>query len=187
MKPSRIFAHPLFWVFVVIFMGAYPIFLAVQTKLPPVLPVVAPMPAFPGGEEVVGRVFVADFFSLDCAAVCQNRQKRMFELQHKGRNLGPSFHLVSFVVDGEGKAAAVEERARALRASPRMWLFVPGAPGVIVETLRQALLDPSGLLEGRWLVLVDPKGRIRAVYDADEPDVVKRVLIDAGLIVNRGH
>ena len=184
---SRLFGHPLFWVFAVIFMAAYPIFLAVQTRLPPVLPVVAPMPAFEGGAEVAGRVFVADLFGLACPSRCQDRQKLMFELQHKGRNLGPSFRLVSFVTDGKGRRPEIDAHARSLRASPRMWLFVEGAPDALVDVATRALVDPSGLLEGRWILLVDPQTRIRAIYDADEPEVVKRILVDAGLIVNRGH
>jgi hypothetical protein len=184
-KPSRIFAHPLFWVFVIVFMTAYPVFLAVTTRLPPVLPVVGSMPLFEGAERLAGRVLVVSFTGLDCGAGCRQLEKRMFDLQHRGRHLGAGFHLVTFVVDGQGREAEMAERARSLRASPRAWQFLAGAPAPVVAAVQSHLADPTGLFESRWLVLVDQKGRIRAIYDAAERDIVKRVLIDAGLLFNR--
>jgi hypothetical protein len=184
-RPRQLFGRPLFWVFVIVFMAAYPIFLAVTTQLPPVLPVIGPVPAFEGAEAVTGRVFAANFVSLKCGPGCRQLETCMFDLQHRGRNLGDSFKLLTFVVDGKGREAEVEAHARSLRASQRAWTFIPGAPEHVVGVVGSFLEDSSGLLEARWIVLVDQQGRIRAIYDAAQRDIVKRILIDAGLLLNR--
>ena len=52
-----------------------------------------------GSEQLRGKVWVADFIFTSCPTVCPRLTERMAELQHRGRNLGEAFHLVSITVD----------------------------------------------------------------------------------------
>ncbi len=200
-------ARPLFWVVAIAIFFSWPIVRTLQIRLPPPLPVLSQLPAFTltdqenqpfGSEQLKGRVWIADFIFTRCPTICPVLTGRMGELQHRTRNLGDAFRLVSFTVDPEFDTPSVlAAYAKSHRVSPRRWSFVTGAP----EDVKRAVVDglktsmgkeaPDGdlasIFHGTHLVLVDQKLRIRGYYDTDQPGTLDTVLRDAGMLVNRGY
>ena len=203
--------RPLFWLaFVVIIMG----FMVVRTMtlpLPPPLPILATVPEFSltdqsgkpfGSGDLIGRVWVADFVFTRCPTVCPLLTDKMAALQHRARNLGDAFRLVSFSVDPAYDTPAVlAAYASAHKASPRMWEFLTGTPEAVKKTVVEGMkvamgrdstgpADPAEfgtIFHGTHFVLVDQVLRIRGYYDSSDPEAIETLVRDIGMVANRGE
>ena len=204
-KSKGFIASPLFWALWIGILFLVPLVrsLRLGPPKPPALDI--PLPAFSltdengkkyGTDDLLGKVWVADFIFTSCTTACPKLTKRMFEVQHRSRNLGNYFHMVSFSVDPdtdtpERLAAYAHEH----RASPRMWSFLTGPLGDVETTVvrgfkmamgKEETAPGSGIMSifhGEKLVLVDAKSSIRGYYDADEAGV-DALLRDVGVLVN---
>jgi len=196
-----------FWTLLVVGMVTWPIVRGVTARLPPAMPRLGQVPEFEltdqygqpfGSQQLRGRIWVANFIFTRCPTVCPAFTSQMFQIQHRGRNLGDALHLVSFSVDPEYDTPEVlADYARAHRASGRAWSFLTGPmPEVkkaVTKGLRQAMGndDPAGgfmqIFHGEHMVLVDANMEIRAYINASEPGAVDKVLQGAGLLANRGN
>jgi cytochrome oxidase Cu insertion factor (SCO1/SenC/PrrC family) len=126
----------------------------------------------------------------------------MSEVQHRVRNLGDYFKIVSFSINpGKDTPARLRDYVRGKRISPRMWIFLTslGDEAALRRTVN-ALFYPvaetvpegkqrAGLLldsiRTNKVVLVDGMLRIRGRYDIRDPGEIDRLLQEAGLVVNR--
>jgi len=188
----RIVGKPLFWLSLVLLVAAFPVARALRAKLPPPLPVGAPVPEFSlsdqyghawGSEQLRGRVWVADFIDTRCAASSLSTGN-MRELQRRSRNLADALHLVSIALAPEHDTqAALLDWSKAHAANPRVWSFLVGTPGDLAPLLT-AMGNPR--CDSGSLVLVDGALRIRGHYRANQPDQVNTLLRDAALLINRG-
>ncbi len=149
-----------------------------------------------GSTDLKGRVWVADFVFTSCPTACPKLTETMAKIQHRGRNLGDAFHLVTFTVDPENDTP---ERlaAYALRyhASPARWTFLTGKLGDLETTVVKGFKIAMGkeetgegsnifsIFHGERLVLVDPAGNIRGYYEATD-EGVDTLMHDVGLVVN---
>src|SRR4051812_32318724 len=137
-----------------------------------------------GLKELRGRIWVADFVFTSCPTVCPKLTKRMQEIQHRAKNLGDAFHLVTFTVDPENDTPErLAAYASAYHASPHRWSFLTGPLGDVEPTVvkgfklamgKDELPAGSGMFSifhGEKLVLVDQEGFIRGYYDADDAGV----------------
>lgn len=149
-----------------------------------------------GSEDLKGRIWVADFVFTSCPTVCPKLTKRMAEIQHRARNLGDAFHLVTFTVDPENDTPErLAAYARTYRANPRKWTFLTGPLGDIEATVVKGFklamgkeeVEPGtglfSIFHGERLVLVDPKGMIRGYYEATDEGITD-LLHDAGVVAN---
>lgn len=199
MTAKQFFGSGWFWLAVILLVPVWPITRALTTKLPPVLPQLASVgpwqgvtsdgQAFPS-RELAGRIYALSYLTPGCGAGCKPRVEWLLELQKRGRNLAPTFHIVT--VATTGPASALRDEVKDLPWSPRLWTFLGEGQ---LDELRGAALaalaaksvgDASGLDAGKYVVLIDGAGRVRAVYDADAADAMDQLLYDAGLIANRG-
>jgi len=204
---SALVARPAFWLAAIALLAVWPAVWALRAPLPPPPAVLAALPAFRltdqdgspfGSRELEGKVWVASFVFTRCTTVCPAVTATMARIQDRTRNLEPAFHLVSFSVDPAfDTPARLAAYARAHRASPRLWTFLTGpeqaVEAAVVKGLRETMGRDGpddgtgrGIFHGTHLVLVDARGRVRAYYPSDAPDVVDRVVRDAALLVNRG-
>ena len=103
-KVAALVARPGFWVVLVGILFTLPIVRSVRAKLPPPLPVLGTIGEFAltdqegqpfGSVQLKDRVWVADFIFTRCPTACPLLTERMTKVQHRGRNLGPAFALVS--------------------------------------------------------------------------------------------
>jgi protein SCO1/2 len=189
--PQRVAARLLgslwFWALFFVVAFGWPIVRVARTALPAPLPVLGEVSPFElvdqngrafGTSDVKGRVWVlSGIFTASPSA--DKLATELGKIQHRVRNLGPAFHLVTLGLDPNAdNREKLSEFSGHHRVSPRMWSFLSGdSPG-----LREAL-GPGGPSS---VVLVDQKMRIRGRYDLGEPDAVDLCLYQAGLLVNRG-
>jgi protein SCO1/2 len=198
--------RPAFWVIALGLAFLIPLGRAIAHSgpLPPPPAMSMPLPAFRltdqhgrpyGSEELRGRVWVADFIFTSCPTACPKLTKRMQEVQHRSRNLGDAFHLVSFTVDPENdtpeRLAAYATRNH---ASTR-WAFLTGSNADVEATVVKGFKIAMGkepasadgnimsIFHGEKLVLVDARGNIRGYYDATD-DGLDDLMRDTGRIVN---
>jgi len=162
-------------------------------------PVLGQAPAFTlterGGREIslddlLGRPWVADFVFTHCAGPCPLLSTRMAALQ---RELGADtdVQLVSFTVDPERDTPEVLKKyAERYKADAEGWWFLTGPKQALYTMIRDgfklaiddgsALEDPEpgpGLItHSVRLVVVDPKGRVRAYIVGTEEGAVERVI-----------
>jgi protein SCO1/2 len=204
---SRLVARPAFWLALLAIPAAWPLIWSLKTPVPPKLPVLGTLPAFQltdqsghpfGSKDLEGRAWVASFIFTRCATICPAITTKMSRIQDRTRNLGASFHLVSFSVDPEfDTPERLAAYARGHRASPRLWSFLTGPDAEVKEAVVNGLKIAvgreksddgrfDGIFHGSHLVLVDQRGRVRGYYDSDDRDVVEQVVRDAGLLANRG-
>jgi protein SCO1 len=147
-----------------------------------------------GSEQLRGKVWIANFIFTSCPTVCPRLTQRMAELQHRGRNLGEAFHLVSFTVDPENdtpdKLAAF---SRLYRPNPRRWSFLTGPLGEVETTVVKGFKIAMGkeeaapgifsVFHGERFVLVDRHGSIRGYYEATD-ESMDELMRDVGVLVN---
>jgi protein SCO1/2 len=147
-----------------------------------------------GSEQLRGKVWVADFIFTSCPTVCPRLTERMAELQHRGRNLGEAFHLVSITVDPENDTPEkLTAFASAYRPNPRRWTFLTGPLDQIESTVIKGFKMAMGkeeaapglfsVFHGERFVLVDTKGMIRGYYEAND-EGMDALMRDVGILVN---
>ncbi len=209
-RAAVLVGRPAFWALFVGILFAWPIARSVRARLPPPLPVLGTVPDFElrdqhdrpfGAAELRGKVWVANFIFTRCPTVCPGFTKKMAEIQHRARNLGPAIHLVSFSVDPDfDQPAVLAQYAQANHAVPFTWSFLTGSPEAVKRTVVDGLKvamgrdkgagatpdDFASIFHGSYFVLVDARLRIRGYYDSNQDDAVDSVLHDAGLLINRG-
>lgn len=202
---GRLASLPAFWLVVVLTLFGAPLAAAWSRDEPlpdPPAPILT-LPPFEltsekghpfGSEQLRGKVWVAGFMFTTCPVVCPKLTRQMVEIQHRTRNLGGAFHLVSFTVDPETDTPErLAAYGRQYRYSPGRWTFLTGNLDVIESTVVSGFKlamgrDADSLFEifhSERLVLVDREGTIRGYYDATDEGVAALVR-DVGLVVNFG-
>jgi protein SCO1/2 len=165
------------------------------------LPVLAELPAFSlvdeqgkrfGRDDMLGKVWIADFVFTSCADACPKLQTKMKRIQDRllppdqGGNVG----LLSVSVDPERDTPAkLLEYSETFGARPAMWKYLTGpqleVERTVVKGFRIAMaklpvkdadshMEAFDIMHGERLVLVDRQGRIRGYYDADDQDNLLR-------------
>jgi protein SCO1/2 len=202
---ARLVGKPWFWVAAISLVFVLPLGRALARSVPQPPALKLALPAFQlvdqrgqpyGSADLRGRIWVADFVFTSCPTVCPKLSKRMAEIQHRARNLGDAFHLVTITVDPDNDTPErLAAYASLYHASPSRWTFLTGPlhdlEPTVVKGFKMAMgkdeiPDGSGLFaifHGEKLVLVDPEGFIRGYYDADD-EGTSALLRDAGLIAN---
>lgn len=201
---SRLVGSGWFWTVAVLAIAALPISRAFLAEVPEPPPVIGVVPEFQftdqhgesfGTKELAGRLWLANFIFTRCTTICPIFTEKMGEVQHRGKNLGDIFHLVSFSVDPEYDTPEVlNAYADAHKVSSRMWSFLTGPIDDVKKTVVEGLKvtmeereDPEqvqSLLHGSHFVLVDAFGQIRGYYDANDEESIDRLLMDVKVLVN---
>jgi protein SCO1/2 len=137
-----------------------------------------------GSEQLLGKIWIADFIYTTCPGPCPMISSRMSEMQRPLEKTG--VQLVSFSVDPEKDTPEVlRSYAENLKARPGQWTFLTGDKATIFRLSRDgfklaATNDQSGVpVHSSRLILVDRAGTIRGYYDATAPDAVTKILADS--------
>jgi protein SCO1 len=208
---KRLLARPLFWALFLLLAFSIPIGLTVRRSMrhsgPPPLPIHAQIPDFTytdqhgeayGTAQLRGKVWAADFIFTRCPSICPLLTEKMRDIQHRSRQLGDGFHMVSFSVDPEYDTPQVlAEYARTHKVSQTRWTFLTGPFDQLRKTVEGGLKISMGrdkpdepipsLTHGTHFVLVDQQMRIRGFYDSESDARMSDLLRDAGLLMNRGY
>jgi protein SCO1/2 len=203
---SALVGKPWFWVVGILLIIVGPLGRAFSHRIPPPPTMKIPLPAFEltdergqpfGTEQLLGRVWVADFVFTSCPTVCPKLTTRMVDIQHRSRHLGEAFHLVTFTVDPENDTPErLAEYARAYHANGARWSFLTGPLDKIESTVVKGFKiamgkEPSepgsnlfSIFHGENLVLVDQEGNIRGYYEANEVGEGELLRV-AGILANQ--
>ena len=197
--------RPWFWMVAVAIPFSWPIYLALTTGVPAPIPVLGQLPdvsvkAQNGRSldrgDLAQRAWVMNFATLNEPAT-DGSVKALEKVQYRARNLGQTFGLITWVLDGNGAVERVADYVSKRPISPRMWWFIPTTPPEVLAAMREAVAhsvggplsvnDEKRFGSGNTLFLIDPRGRLRGIYDASDQDSLDKLLHDAGLIINRGY
>ena len=136
-----------------------------------------------GSQQLLGRIWIADFVYSTCPGPCPMISTRMGELQKPLRDT--DVRLVSFSVDPRHDTPAVlREYAAKLNAQPGRWEFLTGDEAAIYRLSRDGFKlaanegEAGEPIHSTRMVLVDRSGVIRGYYDATDADAVTRLLAD---------
>ena len=136
-----------------------------------------------GSQQLLGKIWIADFIYTACPGPCPMISSRMSETQKPLRDT--DVKLVSFTVDPQHDTPAVlHSYADKLNARPERWKFLSGDKETIFRLIRDGFKlttmegGANGPIHSTRLVLVDRSGMIRGYYDATDADAITRLLAD---------
>ena len=137
-------------------------------------------------EDMLGKVWVADFMFTRCSGPCPIMTSRMAELA-KGLVKAKDARLVSITVDPENDTPAVlAEYGRRMTADPSRWIFLTGPKPEIDAFARKGMFqvlvyDDKGVpTHSTRFLVIDRQGRIRKTRNLDEPELVQKLFMDIG-------
>jgi protein SCO1/2 len=139
-----------------------------------------------GLQDLLGKVWIADFIFTSCAGSCPMMTAQMRKLQDAlPREIG----LVSFSVDPNRDTPDVLARyAAQYQADPQRWMFLTGDRttlyNISIKGFKLAVDDSQGtaqepITHSSRFVLVDKRARIRAYYSGTEEMDLKKLIHDA--------
>jgi protein SCO1 len=138
-------------------------------------------------EDVLGKVYVADFFFTSCPTICPVMKKEMLRVYEQFKT-SPDFRILSHSIDPKHDTVEVlKDYAEKLGVSDAStWNFLTGDQEQIFELGQTSYLttamedqqEPGGFLHNGAFLLIDQQGRIRGVYDGTKSDQVDRLLAD---------
>ncbi|MEI6377542.1 MAG: SCO family protein [bacterium] len=136
--------------------------------------------------DMLGKVWVVDFFFTRCPGPCPVMSSRMAEIS-KELKKAKDVRLVSVSIDPEHDTPEVlSAYASRLNADPNRWIFLTGPKKEIDEFTTKGMLqvlatDPAGIpTHSTRFLVVDREGKIRSARKLDEPELVQKLLIDIG-------
>jgi cytochrome oxidase Cu insertion factor (SCO1/SenC/PrrC family) len=152
-----------------------------------------------GPKKLQGQVWIVHAMCTECPSENAKVQEYMQDIQHRARNLGGAFRIVSITVDPKNDTPDVLKNfIENNPISRNRWRFLTGSeeqvrPLMLALFNSQDLADIPSDIQGpilpperMWnIVLIDQKMRIRGLHDMRDEQAVDRLLFHAGLVVNR--
>jgi len=137
-------------------------------------------------KDLIGNVFVADFFFSTCPTICPKMTNQMKRLQILTADID-EIHFLSFTINPKNDTPSVLlEYAEQYGVSLKNWDFLTGeeeathilgVKGFLVHA-RSDEDEPGGFAHSPSLVLVDRAGNIRGVYDGTKTEEVDQLNVD---------
>ena len=139
------------------------------------------------GATVTGRIVIANFFLAECGKVCPTMMRALAQVQDSFASDDRVLLLSHSVMPAADSVPVLARYAfeHGIRA-PR-WRLLTGDPALIARLMRERYLvrrdvtaDPSAaeVVHTEQVVLLDPLGRIRGVYDGSLAFDVSQLIAD---------
>jgi protein SCO1/2 len=196
---AALVGRPAFWAIFLAVGFAFPIVRSMTRKLPPAPPHLGEVAPFTlvdhAGEKVTleslrGKVWVADFISMQETKTSDDMSKTLSRVRYRARNLSHAFHLVTITIDPTRDDLAQRAKyAARFSASTATWQFLGGGEEDVKAALRsfQVTIDASPdvaeFARRERIVLVDQRGKIRGYYQTDLSSI-DGLVADIGLVAN---
>jgi protein SCO1/2 len=168
----------------------------------PELPVLSNVPPFSfdnqearriTDKDLVGKVYVAEYFFTTCKGICPRMNVNMKRLSGDFAN-EPGFRILSYTVDPETDSVGRMKRyADSLGADPQRWWFLTGRKDSLYHLARNGYLldDPKNnalnineqFLHTQFVALVDKGGRVRKIYDGLKQDELSELEKDISVLL----
>jgi protein SCO1/2 len=138
-------------------------------------------------DDLLGNIYVADFFFATCPTICPKMTTNMAYIQNKFKDK-EDLKFISMTVNPENDTPELlREYADKVHADTKSWSFLTGDKdkiydvafkGFFVSTMKDSIA-PGGFLHSKMLILVDRKGRVRGYFDGTIYSEMKKDLTDA--------
>ena len=139
--------------------------------------------------DLLGKVWVVDFFFTRCPGPCPVMSARMAEISKELRK-AKDVRLVSVSIDPTHDTPAVlSQYAARMNADPSRWIFLTGPENEIREFTQKGMLqvlakDPDNIpTHSTRFLVIDREGRIRGSRNLDEPELVQKLFMDIGSLL----
>jgi protein SCO1/2 len=135
---------------------------------------------------VKGKIYVADFFFTSCPTICPIMKKEMLRVYQQIKG-DPTFVLLSHTIDPEyDSIPLLKEYASRLGSDGKQWQFLTGNREQIYELAEKGYYatampdstEPGGYVHSGGFILVDPKSRVRGVYNGTDAKEVDQLIED---------
>lgn len=143
-------------------------------------------------KDLLGRVWIADFFFTKCPQICPLMAQKLAVIQEQFKN-ETDFRLLSVTTDPENDTPEVlKSFAKRHRADMDRWFFLRGEKKAVVAFSANGLkLDVTvdSVMHSTRVVVVDRKGNIRGTYDSmkiEELEQLKLVVKDLLAVAAEG-
>ena len=132
-----------------------------------------------------GNVWIAMVFFTQCPGVCPMISSRMEQLEKAVSR--PDIKIVSFSVDPEHDTPeAMKAYADKFSADPNRWYMLTGPKDTMFDIARNGLkltaMPATGgnpIVHSQQVLLIDREDHVRAVYDTNDDDSMKKLAEDA--------
>src|SRR6266542_615036 len=196
---ARLLGSWIFWVLFLAVAFGWPIVRVARTAQPSFLPVLGVVSDFElvdqngqpfGTAHLKGRVWLASNIQMATPAAADELASELGKIQHRVRNLGPAFHLVTVGTDPDvDTPARLLEFTSHRRVSPRIWSFLSGNPDSLRHAQQALGLRPGATVDSLpveaphpfTVMLVDTKMQVRGRYDLSDPSAIDVLLYHTGL------
>lgn len=137
-------------------------------------------------DDLRGQVWVASIFFGHCKAICPGVVKQLKKLHDAVTD--PRVRIVTFTLDPERDTPdKLKEYAAAIGADTSRWRFAraPDQQTIFdfsrnqLKLMVEATGDPDNINHSGQFLLVDGVGRVRGIYDFNDPDDMVRLQKDA--------
>ena len=138
-------------------------------------------------EDLLGHIYVADFFFATCPTICPKMTTNMAYIQNKFKEK-EDLRFISITVNPiDDTPEVLKEYANKVHADTKTWSFLTGNKdkiydvafkGFFVSTMKDSIA-PGGFLHSKMLILIDRKGRVRGYFDGTIYSEMKKDLTDA--------
>lgn len=138
-------------------------------------------------DDLLGSIYIADFFFVTCPTICPKMASNMGYIQKKFSDK-KDLKFISITVNPEQDTVEVlKEYAEKVHANTESWSFLTGDKEKIYDLAFNGFfvnadkdeIAPGGFLHSQMLILVDRKGRIRGYFDGTVYSEMKKDLTDA--------
>ncbi len=141
--------------------------------------------------DYAGYIYVADFFFTTCATICPVMTGNMKRIQQEtllDKQIKLLSHTVTPAID---TVAQLKRYAVSKGVLAHKWNLVTGSKKDIYNLARKSYLvakynptkdDAYGMVHTENFVLIDPKGRIRGMYDGTDTEDIDRLLEDIAIL-----
>ena len=142
-------------------------------------------------KQVQGKIYVTDYFFTTCQSICPVMSKQMERVQSVFAD-EPRLLIVSHTVNPEFDSVPVlSDYAKAHGAIKDKWFFVTGDKKALYDLARKGYYlntevgdgGPNDFIHTQNFALVDGDGQIRGYYDGTDSAEVKRLILDAGILI----
>lgn len=137
--------------------------------------------------ELGSQFLVLNLVFTSCSLGCQEVNRRMAEIQNRmGTN--NDVRLISVSIDPRSDTPEAMARfAKKFHADSERWLFLTGSKAAICDLLEQSffpgligekLLIPNGLRLTQEIILIDPDGKVRSVFNGLDPKITDTIVAE---------
>ena len=133
---------------------------------------------------------MADFFFASCQSICPEMSKNLKDVQKAFENDDSLLILSHSVNPLHDTVEVLNAYGNTYGAKKNKWHFLTGNKKQIYDLAKTSYLvnaleadgSPEGFLHSELLLLIDKKGRIRAMYDGTDKIQVQKLIKDIKLL-----